>query len=116
MQDLIEWCQEVEKKYQEISSRSVSSSLDHILKTAVSMKSLNLDYLSLSRIIPSLSGGEFQRLRLAKQLCGSMSEILYILDEPCKGLHFLDVAGIASISRQLVDKGNTVIAIEHNDG
>lgn len=114
MQTLIGWCREVREKYKDITSRGIVSSLNHILKTALSMNSLNLDYLSLSRIIPSLSGGEFQRLRLAKQLCGSMSEVLYILDEPCKGLHFLDVAGIASISRQLVDKGNTVIAIEHN--
>ncbi|MDO4192558.1 MAG: ATP-binding cassette domain-containing protein [Erysipelotrichaceae bacterium] len=114
MRELINWCNEVQKKYQEINSRGMVASLNHILKTAASMDSLNLDYLSLSRVIPSLSGGEFQRLRLAKQLCGSMSEVLYILDEPCKGLHFLDVAGIASISQQLVDKGNTVIAIEHN--
>lgn len=112
--DLIGWCNVVEGTYTENVAKSLKALLNHIVKTSESVKSLNLEYLSLSRSIPTLSGGEFQRLRLAKQLCGSMTEILYILDEPCKGLHFLDVSGIAKITRLLVDKGNTVIAIEHN--
>ena len=94
--------------------KGLESTIKHFIEEISSISSLNLDYLTLSRPIPSLSGGEFQRLRLAKQLCGSMVEVLYILDEPCKGLHFLDIDNIIDISRKLVDKGNTVIAIEHN--
>lgn len=115
MGDLIIWCQEVLKGLPGDLSLGVETTVKHILHTAEAIVELNLDYISLARSIPSLSGGEFQRLRLAKQLCGSMSEVLYILDEPCKGLHFLDVDGIAKISRRLVDKGNTVVAIEHNE-
>lgn len=112
--DLKQWCEHLSKKYSKKSVKGLESTIKHFIEEISSISSLNLDYLTLSRPIPSLSGGEFQRLRLAKQLCGSMVEVLYILDEPCKGLHFLDIDKIIDISRKLVDKGNTVIAIEHN--
>lgn len=115
MDSLAGWCQEVRQGLPAELSGGIGAALRHIQRTAENIIELNLDYISLSRPIPSLSGGEFQRLRLAKQLCGSMTEVLYILDEPCRGLHFLDVDGIARISRRLVEKGNTVIAIEHNE-
>lgn len=75
---------------------------------------LKLGYLCLSRSMPSLSGGESQRVRIANQLSCSLSGILYILDEPCKGLHYCDIRSIIAASRALVKKGNTLIAIEHN--
>ena len=75
---------------------------------------LKLGYLFLSRSMPSLSGGESQRVRIANQLSCSLSGILYILDEPCKGLHYRDIHSIIGASRALVTKGNTLIAIEHN--
>ena len=112
--DLKQWCEQLSKKCSKKSAKGLESTIKHFIEEISSISSLNLDYLTLSRPIPSLSGGEFQRLRLAKQLCGSMVEVLYILDEPCKGLHFLDIDKIIDISRKLVDKGNTVIAIEHN--
>lgn len=112
--DLYDWCLELKKQIIDKSQRSVIASLDHVVRLIQSMTDLHLDYLSLARTIPSLSGGEFQRLRLAKQLCSSMSEVLYILDEPCKGLHYLDVESVINVSNKLVGKGNTIIAIEHN--
>ena len=78
------------------------------------MNELNLGYLSLGRSIPSLSGGEVQRIRLANQLNCSLTGLLYILDEPCKGLHFKNINTIINTTKELVAKGNTVIAIEHN--
>lgn len=75
---------------------------------------LNLEYLTLGRSIPSLSGGEIQRIRIARQLSCSLTGILYILDEPCKGLHYRNINSVIDASKTLVDKGNTVIAIEHN--
>ena len=75
---------------------------------------LNLGYLSLGRNIPSLSGGETQRVRLANQLNCALTGLLYILDEPCKGLHFKNINSILNTTKSLVEKGNTVIAIEHN--
>lgn len=78
------------------------------------MKSLDVDYLCLNRSIPSLSGGERQRVRIASQLTCSLKGLLYILDEPCKGLHERDISRLADSTRSLVKRGNTVIAIEHN--
>lgn len=75
---------------------------------------LNVGYLSLNRSIPSLSGGERQRIRIATQLTCSLRGILYIMDEPCKGLHYRDIKSIIDATRELVLKDNTVIAIEHN--
>lgn len=75
---------------------------------------LNVGYLCLSRTIPTLSDGERQRIRIATQLTCSLRGLLYILDEPCKGLHFRDTNRIIRATRGLVERGNTVIAIEHN--
>ncbi|MGG6497696.1 UNVERIFIED_CONTAM: excinuclease ABC subunit A, partial [Bacteroidetes bacterium 56_B9] len=63
---------------------------------------------------PSLSGGELQRLRIANQLNCSLKGLIYILDEPCKGLHPRNIDGIILAVKKLVKKGNTVISIEHN--
>ena len=75
---------------------------------------LNVDYLSLDRSIPTLSGGEIQRIRIANQLNCPLIGLVYILDEPCRGLHPHNVNNIIKASESLVAKGNTLIAIEHN--
>ncbi len=92
----------------------VSQLIDNMLCKINSLIQLNVGYLSLNRSIPSLSGGEKQRIRIAMQLNCSLKGIIYILDEPCKGLHHKDVVNIIQSTRDLIDKGNTVIAIEHN--
>ena len=79
-----------------------------------SLIQLNVGYLSLNRSIPSLSGGERQRIRIATQLSCSLKGLLYIMDEPCKGLHHRDVKHIIQATLNLVNHNNTVIAIEHN--
>ncbi len=76
---------------------------------------LNVGYLCLNRAIPTLSGGERQRVRIATQLTCSLKGLIYILDEPCKGLHYRDTAKIVQATQDLVKRGNTVIAIEHNE-
>lgn len=75
---------------------------------------LNVGYLCLSRSIPTLSSGERQRVRIAMQLNCSLRGLIYILDEPCRGLHYRDISSIIQATRNLVQRGNTVIAIEHN--
>lgn len=113
--DLRNWCLLVQEEYKnsEISG-TIIGHVTQILHIADAMQILSIEYLTPSRSIPSLSGGEFQRVRLARQISGSLTEILYILDEPCKGLHRVDVERIINVTRKLIQKGNTVLAIEHN--
>lgn len=87
---------------------------DSILQKIDALVELNVGYLCLNRSIPSLSGGERQRVRIATQLTCSLKGLIYILDEPCKGLHHRDVVNIINATRSLIQRGNTVIAIEHN--
>jgi excinuclease ABC subunit A len=76
---------------------------------------VGLGYVKLGQSATTLSGGESQRIKLAKELSKrSHGRTLYLLDEPTTGLHFDDVAKLADVLRRLADAGNTVIVIEHN--
>lgn len=92
----------------------VTQLCDSIIKKLDALIELNVGYLSLNRTVPSLSGGERQRVRIATQLTCSLKGLIYILDEPCKGLHHRDITRIIGATQKLVQRGNSVIAIEHN--
>ncbi|MBQ3549509.1 MAG: excinuclease ABC subunit UvrA [Clostridia bacterium] len=79
------------------------------------LKSVGLDYLTLSRSSGTLSGGESQRIRLATQIGSSLMGVLYILDEPSIGLHQRDNEKLLATLQQLRDLGNTVIVVEHDE-
>ncbi|MBR6248324.1 MAG: excinuclease ABC subunit UvrA, partial [Muribaculaceae bacterium] len=79
------------------------------------MPDVGLGYIKVGQASTSLSGGESQRIKLATELSRpSTGKTLYILDEPTTGLHFEDIKVLLGVLQKLVQKGNTVIVIEHN--
>lgn len=86
--------------------------LSHKLET---LERVGLGYIRLGQGAPHLSGGEAQRVKMAKELARtSTGKTLYLLDEPTVGLHFDDVERLLSVLDDLVDRGNTVVMVEHN--
>jgi excinuclease ABC subunit A len=90
-------------------------SMPQIVRKLNRLKDIGLEYLQLGQSSPTLSGGESQRLKLARELVKPTSgNTLYILDEPTVGLHFHDLVKLISVLRELVNRGNSVVIIEHN--
>jgi excinuclease ABC A subunit len=75
---------------------------------------IGLGYLTLSRVTTTLSGGESQRIKMIRHLGSSLTDMLYILDEPSVGLHARDVSRLNDLLCKLRDKGNTVLVVEHD--
>lgn len=99
----------------------VQQALEHfnafpkIYEKLQTLHDVGLDYLKLGQPSPTLSGGEAQRIKLSKELCRrATGRTLYVLDEPTTGLHFHDIDLLLQVLQSLVDRGNTVIVIEHN--
>jgi len=91
---------------------------EHIPSIVIKLKMLQqvgLDYIKLGQSSPTLSGGESQRVKLSSELAKKdTGKTVYILDEPTTGLHFEDIRLLLDVLNRLVDRGNTVIVIEHN--
>ncbi|MDT8428447.1 MAG: excinuclease ABC subunit UvrA [Pseudomonadales bacterium] len=89
--------------------------LAEILSRLHFLQKLGLDYLTLDRSAPSLSGGEAQRIRLAGQLGSTLQGVCYILDEPTIGLHARDNAKLIATLQELKNQGNSVLVVEHDE-
>jgi excinuclease UvrABC ATPase subunit len=76
------------------------------------LEEVGLGYITLGQTVSSLSGGEAQRIKLARELHKKGN--IYILDEPTTGLHMADIEQLLKVIKRLVDSGNTVLVIEHN--
>jgi excinuclease ABC subunit A len=86
-----------------------------IARHLVTLNEVGLGYVRLGQPAPTLSGGEAQRVKLAAELQKrSTGRTVYVLDEPTTGLHFEDVRKLLGVLTSLVEKGNSVIVIEHN--
>lgn len=89
--------------------------IGEILTKLECMVDVGLHHLSLSRPVPTLSGGEIQRLFLASFIIAEMDSIIFIFDEPTIGLHEIEKEKLINIIKNLVSRGNTVVAVEHDE-
>lgn len=109
------------KDISEVLAMTISEALEFftpipLLKQKLeTLEDVGLGYLQLGQPAPTLSGGEAQRLRLSRELAKrATGSTVYILDEPTTGLHFVDIQRLLDVLNSLVERGNTVIVIEHN--
>jgi excinuclease ABC A subunit len=104
--DLADWVRELDEP-------SVAPLLANLRRTLDSFVDIGLGYLSLDRPSGTLSGGEAQRTKLIRHLGSSLTDVTYVFDEPTIGLHPHDIERMNALLRQLRDKGNTVLVVEH---
>jgi excinuclease ABC subunit A len=91
------------------------AAIPSIIRKLQVLEKIGLDYLQLGQPSPTLSGGESQRLKLARELVKkSEGKTIYLLDEPTTGLHSADLKRLLYVLRALVERGNTIVVIEHN--
>jgi len=104
--ELLEWIKDVNHPLALQLKKEMSEKCKRLID-------LGLEYLNLNRPIPTLSGGESQRIKIAKHLGMDLIEMIYVLDEPTIGMHPKEIVKMVNIIKKLRDKGNTVIIVEH---
>jgi excinuclease UvrABC ATPase subunit len=102
---------EVVKEFKDPAAEPIIKTLTERLQNLID---IGLEYLSLNRETGTLSGGESQRVKIVKHLSSSLTDVMYIFDEPSIGLHPRDVHRLNELLIKLRDKGNTVIVVEHD--
>jgi excinuclease ABC subunit A len=112
--DTAAWVDGLREGFDDRSGQIASELLKEIRNRLKFLEDVGLDYLSLSRLGPSLSGGESQRIQLASQIGSELSGVIYVLDEPSIGLHSRDASKLLTTLEHLRDKGNTIVVVEHD--
>ncbi len=115
VEDALTWFEEVPKKLSKQQNDIATRVLKEINERLFFLKSVGLNYLTLSRTSGTLSGGESQRIRLASQIGSGLTGVLYVLDEPSIGLHQRDNTRLLQTLKRLRDIGNTVLVVEHDE-
>lgn len=104
-----------ENLYLDTAQLEISKQIrEEVLQKLDTLKNLGLGYLSVNRMASTLSGGETQRVGLAAQLGNGLTDVTFVLDEPTIGLHSRDTAKLMKIIRQLRDRENTIVIVEHD--
>lgn len=112
---LLEYVENTRKSLSDNEKEIARMVLKEIENRARFLVDVGLDYLTLSRLAMTLSGGEAQRIRLATQIGSRLSGVLYVLDEPSIGLHQRDNAKLIRTMKEMRDLGNTLIVVEHDE-
>ena len=103
------------RKWMETIDNQLAEDIKHaIIERLAALEEIGLGYLTLDRAIGTLSGGEAQRCKIAKYINSSLSDVMYILDEPSVGLHNHDILLMQKSVQKLKNHGNTVILVEHH--
>ena len=112
---LNKWIKELPSKLNESQNSIASLVLQEIDNRTSFLNDVGLDYLTLSRMAMTLSGGESQRIRLATQVGSKLTGVLYVMDEPSIGLHQKDDERLIKTMKSMRDLGNTLIVVEHDE-
>ncbi len=111
--ELKQWCHATYGNLNQDQKEKCRAILIQLIARLKRLEQVGLPYLGLNRSIPSLSGGEAQRLKIATQFGTGLSNILYVMDEPSKGLHPRDFSFLIKAIQELKKQNNTIIIVEH---
>ena len=111
----LDWFTDLPRNISKKENEIAATILREITSRLQFLKNVGLGYLTLARLAGTLSGGESQRIRLASQIGSGLSGVLYVLDEPSIGLHQSDNDKLLDSLKELRDKDNTVIVVEHDE-
>ncbi len=112
--DLIIFLKEISKKFQKEGEKFLKEFFKETIARLEPLEKVGVGYLNLDRPCKTLSGGEYQRIRIATQLYSGLSSVLYVLDEPTVGLHSRDTKKLINTFKELKAKGNSLLIVEHD--
>ena len=115
LKDLKKWVEELPKKLNESENEIADLVLKEVSNRTSFLCDVGLEYLTLTRLAMTLSGGESQRIRLATQIGSKLTGVLYVMDEPSIGLHSRDSEKLIKTMKEMRDIGNTLIVVEHDE-